>query len=303
MSTTTMAAEALEAPAAGPRITEPGVYEMSLDEYHADPVPGGSLSSTGARKLLPPSCPALYRHEQDAPKEPRKTFEMGHAAHRRLLGEGPELILVDAARWDTKLIKARLAEIRAAGNVPLKRPDLEQVDAMAAALAEHPVAGRLFRPGRGKAEQSLFWQDQRTGVWCRARPDWTPNRGPGQRLILVDYKTTTDASPEGVQRAVAAYGYHQQAAWYLAGAKALGLHGDGDEPGFVFVFQEKTAPYLVSVVELDFPALVLGAARNERALNVYRECRESGRWPGYSDRIQYLSLPPYAEKRDHEEYM
>ncbi|MGQ5576039.1 PD-(D/E)XK nuclease-like domain-containing protein [Streptomyces sp. ECR3.8] len=303
MSTTTVQAGTPAVPAAGPRITEPGVYEMSLDEYHADPVPGGSLSSTGARKLLPPSCPALYRHEQDAPKEPRKTFEMGHAAHRRLLGEGPELILVDAARWDTKLIKARLAEIRAAGNVPLKRPDLEQIDAMAKALADHPVAGRLFQPGRGKAEQSLFWQDQRTGVWCRARPDWTPNRGPGQRLILVDYKTTTDASPEGVQRAVAAYGYHQQAAWYLAGAKALGLHGDGDEPGFVFVFQEKTAPYLVSVVELDFPALTLGAARNERALNVYRECVESGRWPGYSDRIQYLPLPPWAEKRDHEEYM
>lgn len=291
-------------PAAGLQVTEPGVYpDLSINAYHADPVPGGSLSSSGARALLLPSCPAKYRHEQDAPKEPRKVFEMGHAAHRRVLGEGPDLVLVDAARWDTNAIKARLKTIRDAGNVPLKRPEFEQIDAMSAALADHPTAGRLFQPGRGVAEQSLFWRDPRTGVWCRARPDWMPNRGPGQRLILVDYKTTTDASPEAVQKTVYKYAYHQQAAWYLAGVKALGLHGDGGEPGFVFVLQEKTAPYVVSVVELDLPALTLGEARNERALDIYRECVSTGRWPGYSDRIQYLPLPAWAEKRDHEEYM
>ena len=42
-------------------VDEPGVYD-GLDEaaYHADPVPGGSLSASGAKLLLPPSCPALY---------------------------------------------------------------------------------------------------------------------------------------------------------------------------------------------------------------------------------------------------
>jgi len=37
-------------------ITEPGVYALPADVYHADPVAGGSLSSSGAKKLL--ACPA-----------------------------------------------------------------------------------------------------------------------------------------------------------------------------------------------------------------------------------------------------
>lgn len=41
-------------------ITEPGVYDLPAEVYHADPVEGGSLSSTGARKLLPPSCPGWH---------------------------------------------------------------------------------------------------------------------------------------------------------------------------------------------------------------------------------------------------
>ncbi len=33
------------------RITVAGVYDIPADVYHADPVEGGSLSSTGARTL------------------------------------------------------------------------------------------------------------------------------------------------------------------------------------------------------------------------------------------------------------
>ena len=51
-------------------ITEPGVYEMPAEEYHADPVEGGSLSSTGARRLLE-MAPARWRYEQAHPSPPR----------------------------------------------------------------------------------------------------------------------------------------------------------------------------------------------------------------------------------------
>jgi len=33
-------------------IRRPGLYDLPEHIYHADPVPGGSLSSTGARRLL-----------------------------------------------------------------------------------------------------------------------------------------------------------------------------------------------------------------------------------------------------------
>ncbi len=34
-------------------ITAPGVYVIPADDYHADPVPGGSISASGARRILP----------------------------------------------------------------------------------------------------------------------------------------------------------------------------------------------------------------------------------------------------------
>src|SRR4051794_32399270 len=88
----------------------PGVYDdMPVAAYHADPVPGGSLSCSGAKKLLPPSCPALYAWERDNPPAPTTTFELGHAAHQRVLGVGPEIVVVDAETWNTNAVKAEVA--------------------------------------------------------------------------------------------------------------------------------------------------------------------------------------------------
>ena len=78
--TTVAQAGATTAPAAGPDpITEPGIYEMTNEEYHSHRY---ALSSSGARKLLPPSCPAIFRYEQDHPQPPKKVFDIGSAAHK-----------------------------------------------------------------------------------------------------------------------------------------------------------------------------------------------------------------------------
>ena len=134
----------------------PGVYDLPAEVYHARP----ELSSTGIRKLLPPSCPALFDYEQRNGSPTRRVWEIGSAAHKLVLGVGPKLVLVDRPRWDTNEIKAELAEIRAAGDIPLKHAEYDQVHAMADALRAHPLAGALFRPGTGLAEQALIWQER-----------------------------------------------------------------------------------------------------------------------------------------------
>lgn len=300
--TTTTEAGATSAPAAGPvQITEPGVHQMTAEEYHADPVPGGSLSSSGARRLLPPSCPALFRYEQQNPREPKAHFDIGHATHRIVLDDGPELVELDFADWRTKAARAEREAVRAEGAVPLLPDDYRMVHGMAAALRAHPFAGVLFDPARGgTAEQSLFWRDRPTGVMRRARLDWLPAAGKN-RMIIPDYKTCRSAEPEAIRRAVAEHGYHQQDDWYRTGARDLGLASE--DAAFVFVFQEKTPPYVVTVVELDVMCRRIGAARNRRAIETYAECRRTGHWRGYRDDIAHLSLPPYAENRDIEEYL
>ncbi|MFF8447910.1 PD-(D/E)XK nuclease-like domain-containing protein [Streptomyces leeuwenhoekii] len=294
--TTVVQAEAT-ASAAGPDpITEPGIYEMTNEEYHSHRY---ALSSSGARTLIT-SSPAHFRYEQDHPQPVKKVWDIGNAAHRLVLGNGPELRLVDYERWDTKAAKAEVAEARAAGAVPLKRAEWEQVHAMADALRRHPVASLLFDPEHGKAEQSLFWRDEKTGVMRRARLDWLPNPRSG-RLIIPDYKTCVSAKPERLERVIEDLGYHQQDDTYRSACHALGI---ADETAaFVFVCQEKTPPYVITVIEVNAAARRIGAARNRRALEIFAHCTATGYWPGYSDDVVSVALPPWAETRDTLEYL
>jgi hypothetical protein len=273
----------------------PGVHNFTAAEYHADPVPGGSLSSTGARRLLPPSCPAKFRYQQEHPAAPKTIFDLGHIAHQLALGAGPEPAVVEANDWRTKAAKEAAACARSEGRVPLLRADHRRVLDMAAALRQHPLASALFVDGL--PEQTLVWQDEPTGVWCRAMVDWLPNVRPGRRMLVVDYKTTDSAEPEALRRACGSYRYHQQAAWYLSGVTALGLD---DDPAFVFVGQEKEPPYLVTPFQIHPDDLRRGAGRNQQAREIYRDCAEADLWPGYTDDVVQLTLPYWVQRQDEE---
>ncbi len=275
--------------AASPAPLPPGVYDqLPAEDYHRQP----ALSSSGARKLLPPSCPALFRYEQLHGRPPKRVFDLGHAAHALVLGCGPELVEVDATDWRTNKAKAEAAEARERGAVPLLPDEYAEIRAMAAALRSHPVASALFNPERGRPEVSLFWRDEESGVDRRARLDWLPDPGPG-RMLVPDYKSTRCADPGSLSKPVYDYGYHQQSAWYLDAVAALELAGDG---AFVFVMQEKTAPYLVSVIELDVVALRVGAEMNRRAIDLYADCVRRGVWPGYSGEVELVPLPAWVER-------
>jgi hypothetical protein len=279
-------------------ITAPGVYDMPAEAYHADPVPGGSLSSSGARKLMRPGCPALFRYERDHPPALKRTFSFGHAAHKLVLGVGPKLTVIEHDNYRTRDAQDRRDEAHAAGAVPLLEWEYAKVKEMAAALRKHPLASALLIPGQGTAEKTLIWRDEETGVWRRARPDWLPHPRPG-RLVVPDYKTTEGADPDTAQRAVFRYGYHQQGAWYLDGLQALGLADD--QAVFTLIFQGKEPPYLVSVLQLDSESLRLGRMRNRKALDIYAECVATDTWPGYGDDVTVTRAPAWVESKLLEE--
>lgn len=276
--------------------TGPGVYDMTADAYHADPVPSRSLSSSGARKLLPPSCPAKFRHDQVHGQGHKKAWDIGHAAHMLVLGEGPELVRIDADEWRTNAIKAEVKAVYDRGAIPLKPADFTMVHDMAAAIRKEPLAAKLLQAG-GQAEQSLFWQDELAGVWLRARPDWI-GVPIGGMTPVVDYKTTLSAEPQAIRKSVANYGYHQQDPWYIDGINALGLV---DNPVFFFIFQEKAAPYLITVSQLEQDAIDVGRARNRQAIDTYAACDAAEHWPGYTSDVVHTSLPAWADTSTFQE--
>ena len=270
-----------------------GVHDIPEAEYFAA---SHALSCSGAKLLLPPSCPARFFWQQDHPDQPvrKEVFDFGSAAHRLVLGAGRDITVLDFDSWHTRASKEAREAAYAEGSVPLLRDDYVQVSEMAEVIRRHPVASALFDAELGRPEQSLFWQDPDTSVPLRARVDWLRDRAPG-RLIIPDYKTASSADPETFAKSAANYLYHLQDAWYGDGARALGLDED---PAFVFVVQEKTPPYLVTVIELDEAARRAGRELSRRAIATYQACTESGEWPGYSSGIELISLPPWARSRE-----
>ncbi|WP_346536981.1 PD-(D/E)XK nuclease-like domain-containing protein [Micromonospora sp. DPT] len=265
------------------KVTEPGIHDgMPDDVYHRDPVPGGSLSSSGARRLLN-TCPAKFDYERRNPLAPTKTFDVGHAAHQMVLGAGPELVVVPGARWDTNDAKAEVKRVRERGAIPLKQADMDQVKAIADSILAHPLAAAMLSVGQ--PERSLFWIDERTGIWRRARLDWYRDGH------IVDLKTCESADEEHIRRDAARYGYHAQDDWYREGVRALGLCAD---PSFTFIFVEKAPPHLIHVVQLGPDELAAGRHLNNRAIDRFAECQRTGEWPGYASDITTISLPPYA---------
>lgn len=275
---------------------EPGVYDgIPIDVYHADRT---SLSASGAKEILA-SCPAKFRYLQDHLQPKKQVFELGTAAHHMVLGDGPELHVCDYGDWRTKAAQVERLEAQAEGMVALLSKEMAELEAMVAVLRNHHVAGPLFTPDSGLPEQSLYAPHRLTGVMRRARPDWLPHF-TGERLRVPDYKTCPAADLGSIQRDIANYRYFQQAPWYLDLVKALGLCGD-EEPVFLFVFQEKTAPYLITVVELDHVAMDIGRRENETALNTYAQCMARGVWPDYMEPaypyLPQIALPAWLERQ------
>jgi hypothetical protein len=274
-------------------ITEPGVYDIPADVYHRDPVDGGSLSNSGAKKLMPPSCPALFKAWRDGGSEHRAAFDFGRAAHARVLGVGEPIVVVDADDWRSKAAQTKRDEARAAGHTPILASDNAVIDEMAAKLRAHPIASALLDPDAGKAEQTIVWHDRESGVTCRALVDFLRHPAPGQRYLLPDYKTAAKVDPESISKALWDYGYYGQAAWYSEAVQAAG-YSDGP-PAFLLVFQMKTPPYLVVVAQVDPDTVGWGHARNRYARDLYRRCVNSDTWPGYADdSVISVQLPVYA---------
>lgn len=271
-------------------ITEAGVYDGIPDsEYHADPIPAGSLSSTGAKALL--RSPAHYRWQIDNPVR-KAAYDVGTAVHTLVLGVGASLVAIpddicaSNGAATTKEAKEFVAASRAAGLVPLKADVVTECNAMAEAVLAHPLAREMFeRPG--KAEQSVFAPDPETGVWLRARIDYLTDAGDCE-TIAADLKTAASADPRDFMRSAAEYGYDLQSEWYQ---RTLTLARGDIDTAFRFIVVEKSPPYLVSVVELDAEFAAIGRARMRRAIDTYRTCRDTDNWPGY-DEITHLVGPP-----------
>lgn len=221
-------------------------------------------------------CPLLF-HKQECgliADEERPAYLLGRAAHCLILegraafdaefavggpinpktgkpyGTGTQAF----ARWADEIGKPVLSDEQAA-----------LVERMALAVQEQPHAMDLLAEG----VPERIARCELSGVPCQVRADWLhPSKG------LVDLKTAEKLDWfEGDARA---YGYLHQLAFYrsvlaeVLGAR-LPVH---------LVAVEKREPFRCGVWRVEEAALDRAEEQNLAAIEMLKQCRHSGQWPG-----------------------
>ena len=261
----------------------PGVFDdMPNDEYHQL----AALSSSGIKKLL--RSPAHYLVERTRASAPSDAMRIGTAVHTLVLEphRSAEVVQMPTFNLRTNAGKANrdawLADRPGAQAFAL--PEYERICGAVEAVRRHPGAAMLLSDG--VAERSVLWRDASEQIECRARFDWHRHD-----MGIVDLKTCQDASPEAASRSIAAFNYHLSAAHYWLGHE----HVFNQSPAFwAFVFVETEPPHGVACYVLDSASLRAGMDKCARAYSLFKQCTESGRWPGYPEDIQTISAPRWA---------
>ena len=143
---------------------------------------------------------------------------------------------------------------------------------------------KLIYDIKGQTELSYFWDDLGT-IKGKCRPDWLSDDGS----IVVDIKTTTDASPRGFQKSISTWGYHLQLGWYLRGLRKLGLPAEQ----FIFIAIEKTPPFCVGVYKADRDMINFAMKELDQLMPEIQTAMVSKEFPDYTPEIMSLGLPPW----------
>ena len=221
--------------------------------------------------------PMHFLYEQTHPKEDTPSLLLGRAVHKGILE--PETFFeefavapkCDRRTKEGKEIYQKFIEENSNMEV-ITEEDLDMIRDMKAVI-DHDIHASTFL--NGEHEQSFFWTDSATGERCKVRPDCI-SQVDGKKY-LVDYKTTESCADGAFERSVRKYGYKFQAGMYREGY----FQNTFEDVGFVFVAQEKTAPYAVRVYICSDEFINEGYNQFREAIGIYHECKTKNHYWGY----------------------
>ena len=264
----------------------PGMYPgVSMRDYQLWP------AASNSRLSLLRQSPAHLKAHLDEPTPDAAHFATGRAFHSAVLEPDDfrsKYFAAPNGDRRTKAIKEQWEELEArwGRGYVFKLDDYNEILSMRDSVYAHPAARRLLT-GAGLNEMSATWIDPETGLECKARLDRYTGIDGG---IIVDPKSCRDASRDAFERSIYSYGYHRQAGQYTTGAVACRLN----VRHFVNIAVEKERPYAVAVYRMTEGAIEAGIAQLRPLIARYKQCLDSGVWPGYSDRIEDVAIPTYA---------
>ncbi len=268
---------------------ENGVHDLTNEQYHSS----SGVSRSGLMKLM--QSPSHYHYEyftKTERSEPTSAMVVGELVHCMVLEPCETMSRYYVAMPVNKRTKAGKEDwvnqqAQAVGKKVVTIEQNQTAMSIANAVIMHPISRSLLPDC--VVEKSIYFTHQQTGLQCKVRPDaWNGS-------IVVDLKTTADASFRAFQSSAAKYGYFLQAAMIQQGLAAIGLSLEK----FIFIAVEKEPPYAVGIFVLDNEALDYGVNQFNQLMKKLKNCKDANEWPGYG--IQNLTLPAWTKYEEIEE--
>jgi exodeoxyribonuclease VIII len=257
---------------------KPGIYSIAAERYHAADGVSKSMLDVLAEKT--PAHLVAYLSDGE---EETEAMRFGSILHRAILEpdtfrEG-FYVRPDEMKFTTKDGKA-WRDLHTDRPI-LTTPELQQIEKMALAVNSHPFAKRLL--AGAMREQSIFVEDNQ-GTLRKSRLDALTKGN-----VVPDLKSCESAALDTFERSISRYRYHVQAAYYLDNCNLAGI----EKVSFFFICVEKSPPYAVRCLQLMPEVIEYGRILYQRDLQVYRNCLETGHWPGWSDGFEECGLPKF----------
>ena len=186
-------------------------------------------------------------------------LHFGRAYHMAMLEPDiydDNVIKVDASTRTAKAWKEAVAKYNGKVSALILKSELYNIMRMRDVLyGIEEISG--FLTGEGENEGVKIWRDPHTDVYCKCKVDRITKDN-----VMVDLKTTTDCSLSAFKSSVYKYGYNRQAPFYMDGS------GAND---FIFIVQEKSAPYNVALYETSPSFLSNGREEYKGLLSDFKE--------------------------------
>lgn len=270
---------------------EKGRYDnLPASDYHDS----FGVGSSNLRDIL--RSPARYKWKSEHREDPTPAMILGSAVHTAVLEPEtwPNLYARKPVGTDRRTKEGKAAyeafENANQGKTILPPDDYDLAVAMKDRSLRHKVFQQML--SRGKAEVSWFAPLDMS--MRRARTDlYLEKEG-----LIVDVKTTQDASPEAFQRTIINSGYHIQAAYYMDTVHDAG----GKSYAFCFVAIEKEPPFDMAIYSLSLDLIEAGRTFYKQALRVYEECLAKDEWPSYPEAITEITAPEWYLTKTQKEF-
>jgi exodeoxyribonuclease VIII len=191
------------------------------------------------------------------------------------------MLLKDVGREAYNIYKNAVEYIETCGKIVLSTDEYNNLGFMLLKLQANKDAMHLIRDAH--IENSFFWKDEHSGLLLKARPDILHDN------MIVDLKTTSNASPRHFQREMVDYGYHIQFAMIRDAVEII----EGRRiNNCINIVIETKYPYNMAIYIIDEFALDEGQLKYKQLCLDLKNAIEENDFKDYG--IQTIGLPKWA---------